>query len=126
MSHHILLKTNSRLGANKFPFGGRRELAHKALSNIVIFCAGTVLFEQSRKNSRRHGNNRVCPAGRVVQRGSADLCCRSRSSPRRSPPGPFVCAAQLCFDRGPALDQSKAVPHSQRAQVASARKGPKG
>src|SRR5262249_30730735 len=52
---------NSRLGANKFPFNGRRELTGKRLIHLILFGAETVLFSQDRENSRFHGNNRECP-----------------------------------------------------------------
>jgi hypothetical protein len=48
---------NSRLGPNKFPFSGLRELAGKALICLTVFGAETALFGNNRKNSRFHGNN---------------------------------------------------------------------
>ncbi len=49
---------NSRLGADKFPFGRLRELVGKGLICLVVFGAETALMENNRKNSRVHGNNR--------------------------------------------------------------------
>jgi DNA-binding beta-propeller fold protein YncE len=56
---------NSRLGANKFPFSGQRELAGKSLISFAIFGAETALFGHNQKEfpvfSRWHGN---LPTGR--------------------------------------------------------------
>ena len=49
---------NSRLGANKFPYGRQRELAGKRPIYFAVFCAKTALFEHNRKNSRFDGNSR--------------------------------------------------------------------
>src|SRR5215472_19023637 len=60
MSHHILLKTNSRLGRQKFPFSPLRELVRKGLIWFAVLSAETVLSGQNRKDSRFYGNSREC------------------------------------------------------------------
>jgi hypothetical protein len=48
---------NSRLGANKFPFNRRRELAGNGLIYFPFRGAKTVLFARIEKISRFYGNN---------------------------------------------------------------------
>ena len=58
---------NSRLGANKFPFGRVRELPAKDLICLRVSGAKTALFGHDRENSRFHGNNREI-AGASIRR----------------------------------------------------------
>src|SRR5215469_807098 len=68
MSHHILLKTNSRLGQKKFPFSRLRELARNSLIGLAVFCAKLVLIGRNRKNSRFDGKSRSFPRMHRTQR----------------------------------------------------------
>jgi hypothetical protein len=49
---------NSRLGANKFPFGQLRELTNNALIFFIVFGDQLALSAKKRKNSRFYGNYR--------------------------------------------------------------------
>src|SRR5215471_4389861 len=50
MSHHILLKTNSRLGANKFPFSPATGIGRQRLDIAHGFCAaGAPVIGKSKK-----------------------------------------------------------------------------
>jgi|SRR5215469_2278160 len=71
MSHHILLKTNSRLGAKKFPISGPWELARNHLICLEFFGAKTALFGRNRKYTRFYGNNRLSRP--TAKRGSGTL-----------------------------------------------------
>jgi len=51
---------NSRLEANKFPFGAPRELTPKGLFYFSFLDAETVHFANDRENSRFYGNKREC------------------------------------------------------------------
>jgi len=55
--------SNSRLGADIFPFSELGELGVKFLILLIRFGAVSALFGQNRQNSLFHGNNREFARG---------------------------------------------------------------
>src|SRR5712691_1136988 len=88
--------SNSRLGANKFPFSRQRELAGKGLIYLAVFGADTALFRHNRENSRFHGKNREFrpPAKRALAQPAPPIPkARSgnlREEPDRTCPSAFL------------------------------------